>query len=347
MIGIKHLVTGEMQTLAGSVPVVTTKWSLPDVLSTIRVRWAIGRMHYTVEPGIYAIGRPDENSHVFVTGNFKLTFDHVRRDLEGLNAWLLVLDTKGINVWCAAGKGTFATKELVNRINRVGLDQVVKHRKLIVPQLGAVGVSAHEVKSQTGFSVIYGPIRSEDIKEFVRNGLKASKEMRAVTFPLWERLKLIPVELSYGKYYLFVVPLFLILLSGLSRDGYSIDLALRGGLRAVINLLVAYLAGLVIVPVLLPWIPFRRFSLKGLLAGWLLTLVLFIFHLTGQNPLEIISWFLMSGGLSSFLAMNFTGSTTFTSLSGVQKEMKTALPMQITMAGLGLITWIISKFVFL
>ena len=53
----------------------------------------------------------------------------------------------------------------------------------------------------------------------------------------------------------------------------------------------------------------------------------------------------MIGSLSSFLAMNFTGTSTFTSLSGVQKEMKTALPAQIGMAALGVITWIVSKFV--
>jgi acetyl-CoA decarbonylase/synthase complex subunit gamma len=45
------------------------------------------------------------------------------------------------------------------------------------------------------------------------------------------------------------------------------------------------------------------------------------------------------------MAMNFTGSTTFTSLSGVQKEMKTALPAQIAMAGVGLAGWILSKFI--
>jgi hypothetical protein len=67
--------------------------------------------------------------------------------------------------------------------------------------------------------------------------------------------------------------------------------------------------------------------------------------MTGTGWIETASLFLMIGGLSSFLAMNFTGSSTFTSLSGVQKEMKTALPVQIGMAALGVILWVISKFV--
>lgn len=332
-------------TNSGPVPTISTKWSFGDILNTIRVRWAIGRMNYKVVPGIYAAGNPGEGSDVFVTSNFKLTFDLVRRSLKGMDAWLLVLDTKGINVWCAAGKGTFSTKELAAKISHVGLLNIVNHRKVIVPQLGAVGVSAHEVKKQTGFSVIYGPVRAEDIKEFVQKGMKATQEMRTVEFPLWARMKLIPVELSFGRYYLFLVPGLFILLSGLNVHGYSLDLAFYDGLRSTMNLAAAYLSGLVLTPVLLPWIPFRRFSLKGLLVGGVAAAVLFTLHLLGSNPIEIISWFLMIGGLSSFLAMNFTGSTTYTSLSGVKKEMKVFMPVQIGMAGLGVIAWLVSKFI--
>lgn len=338
-------IIGSTATPAGNVPMVSTTWSNHDVWSTIKVRWSIGRMNYRVDPGIYAIGRPDEKSPVFVTCNFKLTFDHVRRAVAGMDCWLLVLDTKGINVWCAAGKGTFSTKELVRRINLVGLDKLVNHNKIIVPQLGAVGISAHEVKHQSGFSVIYGPVKAEDIPEFVKTGMHATKTMRIVEFPLWERIKLIPVELSYGKYYMLIVPALFIVLSGMNPQGYSIELAMKDGLRSILNLLVAYLAGLAITPALLPWIPFRRFSLKGLLTGWVAAIILNSFHLLGDNLPEISSWFLMIGGLSSFLAMNFTGSTTYTSLSGVQKEMKSALPLQIGMTGLGVILWIVSKFI--
>jgi len=176
-------------------------------------------------------------------------------------------------------------------------------------------------------------------------GMKATPEMRTVEFPFWERMKLVPVELSYGRYYLLLVPALFILLSGLNRNGYSADLAFADGLRASFNLVVAYLAGLAVTPLLLPWIPFRRFALKGLLVGWIFTFVLYILHMTGQGRIENASWFLMIGGLSSFLAMNFTGSSTFTSLSGVQKEMKTALPLQIGMAALGFVLWVISKFI--
>ncbi len=328
-----------------AVPQITTIWTRQDFWETIKVRWSVGRMNYKVKPTIYAVGNPGENSPVFVTANFKLTFDHVRRALDGMNAWLLVLDTKGINVWCAAGKGTFSTKELIRQINEVELHKIVNHRKVIVPQLGAVGVSAQEIKKNTGFSVVYGPVRAEDIHGFMEAGMKATNEMRAVKFSTWDRLKLIPVEMANGNHYLIWVPALFLVLSGLNRKGYSVDLAYHDGLRSVFNLFIAYVTGCGITPVLLPWIPFRRFALKGLLTGFLAAFILAYFHFLGHGNLEIISWVLMIGSLSSFLAMTFTGTSTFTSLSGVRKEMKTAVPMQIGMASLGVIAWIVSKFI--
>ncbi len=338
-------ITGQVHSVTGTIPQISTVWSWLDVLETIKVRWSVGRMNYKVDPGLYAVGQPTETSHVFVTANFKLSFDHLRRALNGMDSWLLVLDTKGINVWCAAGKGTFSTKELTHQISRTDLGNIVRHRKLIVPQLGAVGVSAHEVKINTGFSVIYGPVRAKDIPGFLNAEMKATREMRAVKFSTWDRLKLIPVELAYGKYYLILVPAIFLILSGLNPKGYSVDLAYSNGLRSVFILLIAYLTGSGITPALLPWIPFRRFALKGLLTGWLAAIILVTFHFLGSSYLEIISWFLMTGSLSSFLAMNFTGTSTFTSLSGVQKEMKTAIPAQIGMAALGVIAWMVSKFI--
>ena len=338
----KHYIAGYIETPAGKIPHISTLWTGKDIWQTIKVRWGANRMNYKVKQGLYAVGSPDENSDIFVSANFKLSFDHLRRALHGLNAWMLVLDTKGINVWCAAGKGTFGTKELTYRIKAHELDKIVTHRRIIVPQLGATGVAAHEVKNKTGFHVIYGPVRAEDIKKFVSSGYKATAEMRKVKFPLKDRIKLIPVEIAYGKYYLLLIPALFFILSGFSSNGFSVDMAWTNGSRSVINLLLAYFAGCLLTPALLPWIPFKRFSLKGLSVIWLLALFLLYFDFLGNNIPEIISWFLLMGGIASFLAMNFTGATTFTSLSGVQKEMKTALPLQIIFAGLGFIGWIVS-----
>ena len=125
-----------------AVSKVSSEWTWTDHFGQIKCRISSLRMRYTVTPGLYAVGEPDRESDVFVTANYKLSFDILRRELKGLNAWIIVLDTKGINVWCAAGKGTFGTNELINRINETSLQNIVTHRRIIVPQLGAVGVNA-------------------------------------------------------------------------------------------------------------------------------------------------------------------------------------------------------------
>jgi hypothetical protein len=339
-----HFINGQIHAGTMTIPVVETQWSRQDYWETLKVRWSVGRMNYKVEPGIYAVGSPARDSNVFVSANFKLSFDLLRRSLDGLNAWILVIDTKGINVWCAAGKKNCSTKEVTHRIGVHHLDQVVDHRRIILPQLSATGVSAHEVKKMTGFTITYGPVKSSDIKAFLDAEMKATEQMRTVTFPLVERLKLIPVDIFYGKYYLILVPALFFILSGLTAAGYSVDLAVKIGWRSVVCLSVAYFTGCALTPILLPWIPFHRFSLKGISLGIIVSLILFLSGIMGVNHIEISSWFLIISGLSSFMAMNFTGSSTFTSISGVQKEMKVMFPVQIIITGIGLVTWIISRF---
>ena len=180
-------------------PIRTTTSTLTraDRRDHFLARWGYKRNEHRVEPGLYALGNPTPESPVFVSANYTLSFDALRSALGGVDGHILVLDTYGINVWCAAGKGTFGTDELVRRIESTGLGEVVSHRKLILPQLGAPGVAAHEVKKRTGFKVEYGPVRAPDLPEYLRTGA-ATPEMRRVRFPLKDRLVLVPVELVHA-----------------------------------------------------------------------------------------------------------------------------------------------------
>ena len=331
-----------LDTPVGKIPRVSTHLSNTDKWGNLKVRLAINRMDYSVKPGLYAVGNPDFNSLVLVSANYKLSFDALREELTGMDVWLLVLDTKGINVWCAAGKGTFGTDELVKRIEISGLDQVVNHRKMIVPQLGAVGIAAHQVRKRSGFSVIYGPVRASDIPAFLEAGMKTTQEMRRVKFSLADRLKVIPVEIVLSAHYLFFISAAFFLLSGLSSSGYSLNWT--AGIIAVLNLVMGYLAGTFMGPLLLPWLPGRSFSLKGAFAGVVVFLVLFLMKLTGAHFLQAIGWLLLIPALSSFLTMNFTGASTYTSLSGVKKEMRIAVPLQVTFLVIGLALWISGQF---
>jgi hypothetical protein len=328
-----------------SVPLISTQLSFSDLMGAVRVRWGFNRDKYRVPPGLYAFGKPGVDSDVFVTANYKLSFDHLRKNLRELNGWLLVLDTKGVNVWCAAGKGTFGPRELVKKIKDVSLDKIVSHRKVILPQLGATGVAAHKVREETGFNVQYGPVRAADIKEFIDAGYRAGREMRKVNFTFRDRVKLIPNDFMYGKYYLLATMTILFLLSGLSRNRISFNDFQGRGLPALIYTFMAYSAGIIITPILLPFIPGRHFSLKGFFSGLLVFLLILLLSYPGENIVILISWFLITGALSSFTAMNFTGSSTFTSLSGVKKEMKLFVPIQAGFAIAGIVLHVIGRLI--
>lgn len=342
-------IIGSVQTPTGDIPKISSDLSWPDHWGSIKARWGVGRMHYTVDPGLYALGEPNEQSPVLVTANYKMSFDRLREALSNRNAWILVLDTNGINVWCAAGKGTFGTDELVRRIEFSQLNRVVSHRELILPQLSGPGVAAHKVKKRTGFKVLYGPIQATDLSAFLDAGMEATPKMRRKTFTMLERLVLIPVELvSALKWSLLILPAFF-LLGGLGAPSGFWQGVLNDGLFAVLNLLGALLAGAILTPILLPWLPGRAFSQKGLIMGLITTLFITLFGAfylnIRQDYMNILAWFFLAPALSAYLAMNFTGASTYTSLSGVRKEMRWAVPLEIVGGVAGLTLWVGSRFV--
>jgi CO dehydrogenase/acetyl-CoA synthase delta subunit len=342
-------IIGSVQTPTGDIPKISSDLRWPDHWGSIKARWGVGRMHYTVDPGLYALGEPNEQSPVLVTANYKMSFDRLREALSNRNAWILVLDTNGINVWCAAGKGTFGTDELVRRIEFSQLNRVVSHRELILPQLSGPGVAAHKVKKRTGFKVLYGPIQATDLSAFLDAGMEATPKMRRKTFTMLERLVLIPVELvSALKWSLLILPAFF-LLGGLGAPSGFWQGVLNDGLFAVLNLLGALLAGAILTPILLPWLPGRAFSQKGLIMGLITTLFITLFGAfylnIRQDYMNILAWFFLAPALSAYLAMNFTGASTYTSLSGVRKEMRWAVPLEIVGGVAGLTLWVGSRFV--
>ena len=333
-------ITSYRDTEAGEIPVVSTHLDRRDKMEHLRVRSKIRRMSYTVPPGLYGVGQPDSLSPVLVSANYKLSFDKLRQELSGLDVWILVLDTKGINVWCAAGKGTFGTDELVERMAAVDLNRVVSHRTLILPQLGAPGVAAHLVAKRTGFKVFYGPVQAKDIPAYIQAGNKATPQMRKVRFPLRDRLVLTPVEVVG-----VVKPLAIITVILLAIDLFGLDVFSIEGWLIYIG---AILTGTVAVPALLPWIPGRAFALKGFFLGFIYAFVINVAsgNLFSINPnwLQAVIYFLTLPALSSFLSMGFTGSSTYTSLSGVVREMKFALPSIVVAAVLGLGFMILNLF---
>lgn len=325
------------------MPRVATSLSRCDRVGTVGARSGLTRNNYKVTPGLYCVGKPTETTPVLVTANYKLTFDALRRELAGLDGWILAIDTRGINVWCAAGKGTFSAEEVAFQVERAQLDKLVSHRELILPQLSANGVAAREVKRLCGFKARFGPILAAHLPEFLRTG-QASEEMRTVTFSLRERAVLVPLELCIVGKPLLIAGLLFFVLSGISPEIFSLSAAGTRGATLFLATLTAIAAGAALTPLLLPWIPFRQFWLKGAILGGIAA-VLFTAGTTDAGMVEKAALFLWISGCASFLAMNFTGSTPFTSLSGVAKEMRRGLPFQILSAGIAAICWLAGPFI--
>jgi len=312
------------ETIPNNIQPTTGQLSLANYWDHILARWAFSREGHRVDPGLYALGNPNPSSPVFVTANYTLSFDALRSALEGTDAYILVLDTKGVNVWCAAGKGTFGTDELVHRVEVTGLSDVVNHRELILPQLGAPGVAAHEVRKRSGFKVEYGPVRATDLPEYLKTQ-KATSEMRHVHFTLWDRIVLIPVELVA-----MLIPLLIV------------GIILRSP-----GMVMAILAGVVLFPILFPWLPTPNFSTKGYILGGIVALP-FVLNAWLGNP-EAAWWLRAAWALAfaltlppitAYLALNFTGSSTLTSRTGVRREIYRYAPSMAWMFVPGVVLYI-------
>jgi hypothetical protein len=318
-----------------TIETVDTSLGFHGLVSLVRARLGIVRSGLRIAPGLYAVGNPGADSPVFASANYVVSFDKLRTSLQGIDAYILVLDTRGINVWCAAGKGTFGTRELVARIASSGLAGVVMHRRIIVPQLGAPGIAAHEVRQASGFEVIYGPIRARDIERFLENGYRADPAMRRVSFTMKDRLALTGVELVQNlKYALLVIPLFLVL--GFLRD----QRILLSHVLETLPFFASVVGGAFVVPALLPWIPGKAFSIKGWIVGIAVAVAASLAF--GGGVLTWISNLLALPAISAFISLNFTGATTYTSLSGVLKEMKAAVPVIASSFAIGMIAKIVA-----
>ena len=331
-------VHGVLDSAIGKIPRINAYMRPKDWLGALKVRCGFGRNDYKVEPGIYALNNPSADSEVLVSANYKLSFDTLRRALNGRDLWILVLDTAGVNVWCAAGKHTMGTDNLIRAIKKSGLAKLVNHRRVIVPQLAGPGISGYKVKKGSGFEVLWGPILAGDIPAYLENGRKATPEMRVRDFPLAERAVLVPNEVkAMIQHGLKCLPLFQIL-GVLTTPGPWQD----GLVRGTLGLLWALGGGLVggaLGPLLLPWLPGRAFALKAVWPALLYGILILAMH-GFSDP---CGWGLLflSGAYGSFMLMNFTGSSTYTSLSGVKREMRLAVPLQAGFTGLGLIFWLL------
>ncbi len=140
--------------------------------------------------GLRVIGHPDRNAPVFLTCNFLVTVERVKRALKGMDAYLLVANSKGDNVWCSATGGHFTNHNVISVIKTSGIEELVDHRMVVLPQLAATGIQERVIRKKTGWKAIWGPVYAKDIPEFVEKKFEKTTEMRQVAFPLSQRIEM-------------------------------------------------------------------------------------------------------------------------------------------------------------
>ncbi|MFA4945743.1 MAG: acetyl-CoA decarbonylase/synthase complex subunit gamma [Lentisphaeria bacterium] len=122
-----------------------------------------------VEPKVYPIGEPDENSPVFVTTNFSLTYFIVSGEIEnsGTSAWLVVPECEGMSVLTAWAAGKFSGASIAKFVTAIKLESQVKTREIVIPGYVAQ-ISGELEEGLPGWKVLVGPQEAGDIESFVK-----------------------------------------------------------------------------------------------------------------------------------------------------------------------------------
>jgi len=255
--------------------------------------------------GLIKIGNPNENSPVFLTCNYFLTVFRLERYLHGENCFLLVANSKGYNVWCGASGGHFTNHHVISVLKTSGIEQLVNHRNVILPQLAATGVEHNIILKKTGWKIIWGPVYAESIPLFIKNGFKKTEQMRVVRFSFLQRIEMavawaFPVSfvLALILFFLWQKVLLLLYLQAwglsllifLSFPLYDKWLKYQGKSKAFIEQIrFPLILWVVIISGLIIFYLFGGDYSKGFILNWALisfvTVVIISIDLKGSTPL--------------------------------------------------------------
>lgn len=237
-----------------------------------------------VEPGLRRLGNPDHMAPVFVTSNFHLTVRRVEKALSAIDAWLLVVPTKGVNVWCSSAGGEMTVHNLLTVMKTSRVQDRVAHRRLILPQLSAPGIDRKLLKETSGWSAEFGPVYAKDIPAFLELDHKKTAELCRVSYPGSFRLEMLfsmnaLLWLAISIILVFVKPSWVLLLSAffwgagiILYGGYPYWPGKSGWAKAsVLSVLLATCIALYSVAILKqPWWQFWGWMTSaGILTLWL------------------------------------------------------------------------------
>ncbi len=122
-----------------------------------------------VEAGLYDVGEPGDEAPVYVTTNFSLTYFIVEGEVESsrIPSRILSVDTGGVSVLTAYADNKFSAETITEAIKKCGLEDKVKHKKLVLP--GHVAVLKGTLEEESGWEVLVGPREASGITKYAKD----------------------------------------------------------------------------------------------------------------------------------------------------------------------------------
>ncbi|MBY9005945.1 MAG: methyltransferase domain-containing protein [Candidatus Lokiarchaeota archaeon] len=273
-----------------------------------------------IEPGVYKSGNPNKNSPIIISCNYEFTYIKLMRDLRGIDAWVLCIDSNGINVWCAARGDDFGNEQLLEALEATGIHNYIKTKKLILPQLSAGGIAIPQLpkfSEDFPFKIKYGPVWSKHLKQYLDDG-KKSEEMKRAKFTLFHRVRAGFTHISFLFRKIFILPLIgLIILNFIftwlnmfNKILWIVDFIIAIGLSNLLLILIFPLSKFT-----------RKFLIKGVFFGTInLILMGCIIWIQNYSLEYILLNLTLFFWVSFFSTMSFSGNTMSTNPREIQSE---------------------------
>jgi len=281
--------------------------------------------HVPIEPGIYQSGNPDKKSPVIVTANYDFTYIKVMRDLKGVDAWVVCLDSNGINVWCAARGPNFGNSQLLEAVKATNLQHYTEKKTLILPQLSAGGISVPNLPKNSEefpFRIVFGPVWSKHLPEYIKNRpAQKPDSMKLAKFTLFHRFRAFTTHTTFLFRKIFLIPFLALIIAFL---GLSIipGLDLFNRIWWIGELCLVIISTNLLITLLFPLSNFTRiFIWKGVFFGLLNTTLLIGLNWVLHGSILYLIWnACFYFWIAFFSTMSLSGYSMATSPREIQAE---------------------------
>lgn len=275
-----------------------------------------------IKPGLYVVGNPTKDSKLLVTANYYWTVNDVYNSLikQKFDCYLLIIDSNGINVWCAAGGGHFTHTQIIDALRLFDVEEFINHKNLVLPQLAATGVDQKELK-KFEWKPKFGTTYIEDVSSIKEeNSDRKLSDLRKIKFDLRFRTQM---GLQHTFFVLLVLFLPLIcltwILSLFGDSGFSFMF------NASFQLTIIAIIISMIFALIYPAFNFiNSFLWKGIVVGILVDILLLYYLSVYNNSLNFATslfWLSLVFLICIFICIDFAGHTPYSNHLAVESDL--------------------------